>query len=435
MLAVVDQNGLVLSLAMNRDILAGRDSDLSNDAPIYIASHTKAFTGTLLKILEEKKQIDLNKSLYDYLPQIYFKGAGDTKEIKIRDLLDHTHGIHSVSLVWKTAFLGYSGDNRELIEDLNTDFQLDSSHGFRYSNVGPILAGMAVEKQKGKTWKSQMQERIFTPLNMEHTHTRASAYGPGEIRPSLRVTTAKGVIRKGFPKRDITMHAAGGIVSTINDLSKWLAANIREDSTLLDSASWAALHTPSAVQDREYFTYRRTGYSLGWDIAEYQGEEILTRFGGLGGISFHCSFMPGRKLGVIAFSNDNRAYLLPHLMANYAYNLANGLSADQIFEGERAIFDQRFQEEDEIIYPEDSQNLRVDPAHDEILGTYKNTKNWPPISIGIKDNRYLFEWGVLSGTVQSNEKGGYSSDLGILIRKFRVVGDTLLTGSLVYVKS
>lgn len=39
------------------------------------------------------------------------------------------------------------------------------------------------------------------------------------------------------------MHAAGGITSTINDLSKWLSANIREDNILLNKNSWSELHT------------------------------------------------------------------------------------------------------------------------------------------------------------------------------------------------
>lgn len=433
--AVVDESGLVYSYALNREILNGEKSSLNNNSPIYIASSTKSFTGTLLKILEDRKVLDLNKSLYDYLPQLNFRDSIDTKNISIKSLLNHTHGTFSNSMTWKTAFLGYSGNNEELINDLNTEFLLDLSGNFRYSNVGPIIAGMVVEEVTGETWKAEMQEYIFHPLKMENTSAYVSDYKPEDIRPSLSVSKEKGIIEQGFYKEDITMHAAGGIISTINDLSKWLSANIREDTILLNKDSWQELHDSTTPQEKEYFTYRRTGYSLGWDVTEYQHEKILTRFGNLGGISFHISFMPGKKIGIIAFSNDNRAYLLPHLIADYAYNLINALPADPIFKVEKTKFDKSFNGQNEIPYPDASQMLTVSDDNDKLLGTYQNTASWPVISIAKKDNFYVFNWGVLKGKIYTNEEGGYFSNLGVLTRDFAITKDTLNTGSLIYVKT
>lgn len=432
--AVVDENGLTYSVAMNRNILAGKESSLNNNSPIYIASSTKSFLGTLLKILEQKKILDLSKSLDNYLPQLNYNDSIDTKNIKIKNLLNHTHGIFSTSMAWKTAFLGYSGKNEELIQDLITDFLFDPSGKFRYSNVGPIIAGMVSENITGKSWKSEMEDYIFTPLKMRNTTTHVSDFNLNNIRPSLTVSKEEGVIEKGFYKENITMHASGGIISTINDLSKWLSANIREDDILLSKNSWSELHTSTTPQEKEYFTYHRSGYSLGWDIAEYQNEKILTRFGGLAGISFHMSFMPEKKIGVIAFSNDNRAYLLPHLMADYAYNLINGLPADSIFKNEKPKFDKSFERENEISYPRDSQILTASNDNDKILGIYQNTENWPTISIDKKENYYIVNWGILNGKIYENEESGYFSNLGVLRRDFEIKNDTLFTGSLIYKK-
>ncbi|WP_439182646.1 serine hydrolase domain-containing protein [Carboxylicivirga taeanensis] len=432
--AVVDENGLAYSFAINRDILNGKKSSLDNNSPIYIASSTKAFTGTLLKILEQKKLLDLNKSLNEYLPQLNYNDSIDTKKITIKSLLNHTHGTFSTSMTWKTAFLGYSGKNEELIHDLNADFLYDPSGKYRYSNVGPIIAGMVVESVTGKTWKSEMNDYIFSPLKMENTSTNVSDYSLKDIRPSLTVSKERQIIEKGFYKKDLTMHAAGGIISTINDLSKWLSANIREDHILLDKNSWSELHSSTTPQNKDYFSYYRNGYSLGWDIAEYQKEKILTRFGNLAGISFHMSFMPDKKNGIIAFSNDNRAYLLPHLMADYAYSLINGLAADSIFKSEKPKFDKSFDRENEISYPKDSQLLIQSNITDKILGTYQNSENWPIISIGKKDNYYTFRWGILDGKIYTKEEDGYFSNLGVLTRDFEIKNDSLLTGSLIYKK-
>ncbi|NDV16958.1 serine hydrolase [Muricauda sp. TY007] len=432
--AVVDENGLAYSFTLNREILKGEESSLDNDTPIYIASSTKSFTGTLLKILEQENVLDLNNSLQEYLPKLNYSDSIETQNIAIKNLLNHTHGTFSTSMTWKTAFLGFSGGNDELIEDLNNDFLYDPSGNYRYSNVGPIISGMVAEEMTGKTWKALMNEHIFTPLQMENTSTNVSDFIFKDIRPSLTVTKERGIIEKGFYKSDITMHASGGIISTINDLSKWLAANIDQDNVLLNDTSWGKLHTSTTNQDKNYFTYHRSGYSLGWDIAEYQNNKMLTRFGGLAGISFHISFMPDKKVGIIAFSNDNRAYLLPHLMANYAYNLINELPADNIFKSEKTLFNKSFEREDDIPYPDDSQILAVNTLNDAIMGTYHNAENWPTIEIHKEGDHYVFNWGILKGKIFRNDQGGYTSNLGVLSRNFHIKGNSLSTGSLIYKK-
>ena len=144
--------------------------------------------------------------------------------------------------------------------------------------------------------------------------------------------------------------------------------------------------------------------------------------------------MPEKKVGIIAFSNDNRAYLLPHLMANYGYNLINKQSADSILNIEKAGLDKSFKREDDIQYPNDSELLIANNDNESIVGTYKSTTNWPTIEIYREDDHYIFNWGVLKGKIFGNDKGGYSSHLGVLSRNFKISNDTLKTGSLVYEK-
>lgn len=432
--AVVDENGMIYSYALNNEILRGYDSSLDINSPIYIASHTKSFTGTLAKILEENGTIDLDKSLFSYLPELNYSDSIDTNKIKIKDLLNHTHGSFSTSMTWKTAFLGYNGGNTELIEDLNNDFLYDPSGNFRYSNVGPIITGIVLEKATGNTWKDEMKDHIFLPLKMLNTTTKVSDLNFKEIRPSVTVSKEQGIIETGFPKSDVTMHASGGIISTVNDLSKWLSANIRKDSRLLTLESWNDLHTSTTPQEKVYFTYNRKGYSLGWDVVEYQGDTILTRFGNLAGISFHISFIPEKKIGIVAFSSDNRAYVLPHLMANYAYNKINQNSADSILKNEKMKFDKAYDIENKIKYPDENQLLKNCTSINEIVGNYRSTSNWPSIIIIQSEDHYIFNWGVLNGKIYKTVNGSYTTNLGVLSRDFQIKNDSLTSGSLIYVK-
>ncbi|MFQ3215156.1 MAG: CubicO group peptidase (beta-lactamase class C family) [Marivirga sp.] len=433
--AVVDENGLAYSYALNKAILEGEASTLTNSSPIYIASHTKSFTGTLLKILEENGRLDLNKSLAAYLPALDFRDSIDANMINIKELLSHTHGTFSTILTWKTAFLGYQGGNEALINDFNNDFLHDPSHRFRYSNVGSIVAGMIVDEVMKNSWKDEMKTHIFDPLGMKHTSAYVSDYNFSTIRPSVISSKENGVVDIGFYKADNTMHAAGGIISTIDDLSIWLSANIREDEALMSKEAWVNLHTAVAEQNRTYFTYNRTGYSLGWDIAEYQNEKILTRFGGLAGISFHISFMPEKKLGIIALTTDNRAFVLPHLMANLAYNKLNSLGTDTTFISEKARFDKSFNRENELSYPDQKNLLEVNKGNNSIVGHYETDEGWPSISIDIIDNQYQFRWGLLDGEIYKTTEKQFTSHLGPLSRDFEILNDSLFTGSLIYKKN
>ncbi len=442
-IGIVNQNGLVYSYALNKDILEEKPSSLNDDSPIYLASHTKSFTGTLLKILEEDGKVDLDKTIHDYLPELEFDGSIDTGSITVRQLLNHTHGINSTQFIWKTAFLGYEGGNEELIDALNSNFRYDPSHQFRYSNNGPVLAGMIVEKVTGNSWKAEMKKRIFLPLDMTNTGSNVSDFNIKTIRPAIQMTKDHEVFQSGFYKKDITMHAAGGTISTVTDLAKWLQFNInRETSIIKNKRSFDELHGPTTKQDRTYFTYKRHGYSLGWDIANYQTDTLLTRFGSYAGITFHLSFLPAKKVGIIAFSSEGRASQLPHLAANYAYNLiARNPNSDKIFDDEKAEFTAAYDRANNRPLPSKEMKVVKSDENDKLVGNYKNDMGWPDIVIKKGNSNYEFNWGVLSGPIYKipDPNRPYLSSLGALMRTFNVqekngVVDSLFTGSLKYNK-
>ncbi|MGH1364579.1 MAG: serine hydrolase domain-containing protein [Calditrichia bacterium] len=438
LLAVVNKDGLAYSFALNNDILNNKPSALSEDSPIYIASHSKAFTGTLLKKMEEDGVIDLSKSLHHYLPELTYGDSIDTKKIAVRQLLNHTHGTNSIALIFKTAFLGYKGGRSELIHDLNTHFRHDPSHQFRYSNTGSVLAGIVVDKLTGNSWKDEMKERVFLPLQMNNTSSNVSDFTRKDIRPNIRVAQNNKIVQSGFFKEDITMNPSGGTLSTLSDLSKWLHANINQSPILFKSAAaWKEMHEPTVSQDRTYFTYKRHGYSLGWDIATYQSDTLLTRFGGFAGISFHASFFPGRKTGIVAFSNDPRATRLTHIAANYAYNLLNeSLDAETIFATEMQQFDEVFERNKKRFQPAEKDIIPTSNENDALLGNYKNDSGWPAIIIDKQEETYRMTWGIQSGVIykSADPDAPFVGMLGAITRHFRVEKDSLFTGSLHYKK-
>lgn len=441
LLAVVDKSGLRYSYTLNAQGNEAGKNGLSTDTPFLIASHTKAFTGTLAQVLAAEGEFQLSAPIETYLADEITHPKIASDSITVTQLLNHTAGFTSVMHTFKTAFLGYETE-AQLIEALNTNTLVAPAGVFRYSNTGPILAARAMENATGKSWKKLMDEKLFSPLGMHHTGSTLSAYPAGAILPSIEVGADSEVLRTGLFKTDNTLHAAGGSVSTLDDMAKWLQFNLKQSNELSTAADFfTPLHAPTTSQEKTYYTYERTGYSLAWDIANYHDNTILTRFGGYAGLSFHASFMPEQGVAVIAFFNDQRGYLLPHLAANLAYNLviapelAQSRYAEEMQDVEKSIA----REQATSLAP--SARVSYTTEWQDQLGTYINTDGWPAITLAEKDNQVWLSNGVLKGPLYANEKeeGGYVVNLGSLRRPIKLSvseaeEDTLMNGSLEYLK-
>jgi CubicO group peptidase (beta-lactamase class C family) len=368
-------------------------------------------TSTLAAILHENKEIDLQKSVTEYDSVLFTNSKLADKNVSLQQLLTHTGGFTSIQHSFKTAYLGYE-NRQELVEALNFKTLVAPNNAFRYSNTGPIVAGMAIEKSLDTSWQELLSKRVFAPLGMNNT----TATVPDSIMPSIVTANDGTAFRRGHFKTDKTMHASGGIASTANDLALWLKANINQDANALGGDHiFAELHRNQVEQDRAYFTYQRIGYTLGWDVAEYNEETLLTRFGTYAGYSVHVSFMPEKKLGVIAFTNQDVAFVLPHVIANYAYNLTLG----------KENTEEALKTEADRLKKSVEKQLLSAPSVAQLVS-----------SKTFEDDKVKVTWGVLDG-VLLKENEGYVAHFGSLSRDVKwQVNDQgkveVFNGSIVY---
>ena len=136
-------------------------------------------------------------------------------------------------------------------------------------------------------------------------------------------------------KTDRTMHAAGGMGSTANDLATWLRLNLG-DGTLdgarvVSAAGLEATHTPQAEVGKDFFIFGREHYGLGWYIGPYAGTTMIHHFGGYVAGRAHVSFLPEHNLGVAAVMNssDPTFYVVDWIAAT-VYNSLAGLDGPDV---------------------------------------------------------------------------------------------------------
>ncbi|MBT1064214.1 beta-lactamase family protein [Bowmanella sp. Y26] len=439
LIAVVDTEGLRYAYSLNERGASPKDNGLTTSTPFLLASHTKAFTGTLAQLLQEQGRFSLNAPLRQYLADLILDKRVAVDEISIAQLLNHTAGFTSTQHSFKTAYLGYQ-DESELVTALNSKMLVAAPGKFRYSNTGPILAAAAMEKATGQSWQTLMREEIFIPLGMSNTSTDLSDYPPGAILSSIELDSEGKLARKGLYKLNTTLHAAGGAVSTLADMAKWLQFNLRQSQHLSDSAHFFdRLHQATTVQEKHYFTYQRSGYSLAWDIADYYDKPILTRFGSYAGISLHVSFLPTEKLAVVSVYNEERGFLLPHVAANYIYNLVvSPGAAQQRFDVEQARLHQSVEQENAKLLAY-SRQVRVSPEWETWMGKYQANDGWPVMEIFEKQQVVWLRWGALDGPLYQSEDNQFTAALGSLRRDIRLATEhgkrMIKNGSIDYVRS
>ena len=141
------------------DLESGRQVD--ENTLFYIASSTKSFTGLAIALLEKKGLLRLDDPLSKFLPDLVLQAPLEPRKITLRQLLTHTHGIDNNGPV--TFRLAYSGQHTpELLIDLLSEHG-PASQGtdFRYTNLGYNVAGLAIDRLTGRSWKDVLAQEIF----------------------------------------------------------------------------------------------------------------------------------------------------------------------------------------------------------------------------------------------------------------------------------
>jgi CubicO group peptidase (beta-lactamase class C family) len=267
----------------------------------YIASSTKSYTGLACAVLASRGLIDLDAPIAKYLPEV----TSDAGKITLRQFLTHTAPIENEPIVFRTA---YSGEHTpaQLVSLLNSS--RPRKEGFQYDNLGYVVASLVIERVTGKPWQCALDELVFAPLGMRATTAYMSEAQRRALALPYEANRRAEMVRSEFVKNDQMMHAAGGIVTTPTDLTRWLAANVNDgriDSRqLIAAAPFAEAHRQQVAAAVQREAFKASGYGFGWYVADYAGDKVLFHLGGFEGWRAHVSFMPEKKIGVAVVTNS-----------------------------------------------------------------------------------------------------------------------------------
>ncbi len=263
-----------------------------------IASNTKMFTAMALLILADAKKIGLDDKVSKYINDLPHTGM-----ITIRQLANHTSGYYDYSN--DPAFVATAGADmlrkwspRELMDFIKTkplDFTPGSS--YHYSNTNYVMMGLVIETVTGMSWESYITSKIISPLLMTETEC-PSGY-------AISGSHLKGYNFDNGVTGEIVVDpswgwAAGGIISTVSDMKKWLDA--LAGHSLISSAMFA--EQLKRVPDPDSGGTMEYGFGVMMIWSQFIGHTgVIPGYNSAAFIS-----LDGQKAVVVVFNNEEGFY-------------------------------------------------------------------------------------------------------------------------------
>ena len=269
---------------------------LAGPTTIYeIGSITKQFTSAAIMRLVEQGKINLDDDLSKYLPNFPLHGH----HVTIRQLLNHTSGIHSYtsSPAWRATWAADLSPDSIVGFVARDSFDFAPGTAWRYNNTGYVLLGMVIEKVAGEPYARYLDEQFFKPLGLQQT-----TYCPAQ---RLRDTS----YAEGYSARDgqfvaadyLSMthpFSAGALCSSVKDYLIWQRA--LHGGRVVSPHSYMLMTTPDTLTNGKRLTY---GFGLG--VADVGGHHAIAHGGGINGYTTSQVYFPADSLSVILFTNTD----------------------------------------------------------------------------------------------------------------------------------
>ncbi len=316
--------GFAIAIVKGKEVIYAKGfgyRDLENKLPVTpntvfaIGSTTKAFTASLMGILEDKGKVDLNESPRTYIPELQFYNSEMNKQITIKDLMTHSTGLprHDGS-----AKIFTTNSKSDLITRLK--FQepvVPVRSKWIYNNNMYMLQGAITERLTNKTWAQNIENILFQPLDMENSSTNITDLEMNrEAALGYIVEDGKNIEIDYF---DLTaLEPAGAINSSVNDMSKWMIAwlnsgKYNKQQVLPSNFVKQALSSQMIISGR--FPRKSdpssfmNNYGYGWFLASYKGHYRADHSGNIDGFTATISLYPADELGIVVLANQNRSGL------------------------------------------------------------------------------------------------------------------------------
>ncbi|MBL7110506.1 MAG: beta-lactamase family protein [Bacteroidales bacterium] len=286
-----------------------------------IGSNTKTFTATILSQFIMEGLLSLDDPIDQFLPANVHPPSFQGQPITLRHLVTHTSGLPrgvynfgiDPSVVWSEftnedyyTFLNDISHQAYPFDDFTRGNELAYlGTAYRYSNIGIAILGHILELVSGQSYEDLVEERITSVLEMPDTRiiTRMTVEQKDRIPRAYNLNQYEQLLPSDMGR----MLAMGGILSTIDDMLKYMEANMDDTSPLYPSMSMCHeviytnedISNPDGDNDEMFYG---SGIGMAWFVTYENGDTIIEHGGAYNHLCFF-KFNKTKNIGMVSFSN------------------------------------------------------------------------------------------------------------------------------------
>lgn len=322
--------GFAIAIVKGNDIIYAKGfgySDIENKLPVTpntvfaIGSTTKAFTASLIGILEDEGKIDLEESPRTYIPELKFFNTEMDAQITIKDLMTHRTGLPRHDGSWRSFGIN---SQKELLNRIAFQEPIAPVRTkWVYNNFMYMVQGAIVERLTEQSWGQNIEQNFFEPLGMTNSNTNLDGLKKNP-QAAIGYYFDDG-INAEIDYFDIAaMEAAGSINSSVIDMSKWMMVWLNNGkhngNQVIPSAYVKAAMSSQMIitgkfpRDTDPSTFMNN-YGYGWFVKSYKGHYRATHGGGIEGFTSEITLLPTDDLGIVILTNQNQSGL-PQTLRN-----------------------------------------------------------------------------------------------------------------------
>lgn len=322
--------GLVYGLTTTEGLVHWRGFGLANDAGLVpdadtifpIASMSKSFVACAALIARDAGHLSLTDPITDHVPEFVMAGADVAAEdAPTVEMLFSMCGGLTEDNSWVDPFIDLPTET--LLDQLAKGVRFSHYPGaeYEYSNLGFALAGLAVSRAVGRPLEDYVREVIFEPLGLTSTFFDSAVPG-GVPRATGYSLDTEGNWVPFAPQASDAFAAAGGIVSTVRDLARWItwlgsafrapdsgAANAVLSRTSRRELQRMHIVGPPALAVAATGAVQvvNSGYALGLRVtSDLHRGTLLSHAGGLPGFKLFMTWHPVSGRGAVVLTNSHR---------------------------------------------------------------------------------------------------------------------------------
>jgi CubicO group peptidase (beta-lactamase class C family) len=273
--------------------------DVTPHTLFQIGSITKTFTGTVVMMLVERGELDLDVPVRRYLPTLTLADDSVAAAVTLRHLLTHTAG-------WVGDYFADHGAGDDalaaIVDDLRRLPQLTPlGVVWSYNNAGFYLAGRVIEVVTGEPYERLAARLLLEPLGLEQTSffaeevmTRRFAVGHQRAADGVAEVARPWAIGRAH-------HAAGGLASTVSDLLRYARFQLSDGEGILGRALLDEMHAPRIAAAPSFGSVGIT-----WGVDDSTGIRLVHHGGGTRGQISLLVLAPARRTVLAIVTNHQR---------------------------------------------------------------------------------------------------------------------------------